>query len=842
MNDRRLKAPGRHVDPTTMTSTRTSRGSMRPRGRTLVAGAVAAGVVASLLVGHDVAMGFSTGNLGSDTFARTVRSGWGTAANGGAWTTTAGGPTFTVAKHTGRMVLRSSGRPAATLKHVHSARTDLLVSVRASKVPTGRGTYVDVVGRAVSNGAYYSARVHLMSNGKVGLSLVRRTAAGTGATIAKEIVAPGVPSRAGATTSVRVQVVGTHPTVIRARAWTSGQKEPQSWQVAAKDTSSTIQAAGAIGVAGWLGKGVTNAPVTLSFTRVIATTVRGAAKTSSSSKPTGSSAAPAPPKVKFSSSTAGAGAASLGSTSYAVPSGAVFLSRSGSDSNPGSSSRPVATLARALAIAPSGGTVVVRGGTYHQGNIAINKPVTVQAYPGEAVWFDGSSTLGGFAASGSTWVAPYSYVFDHSPTYTSGVADSSAQYWAFVSKSYPMASYPDMLWINGSEQRQVGSLSQVGAGKFFVDTGAHKVYVGSNPSGTVAVSTLQQFLRISAPNVTLRGFGIRRYADSVPKMGALVVYGTKAKLDNIYVNDNATQGLAVGATGAVLSHVTAMGNGMLGIQAVYSDNLLIDHVVANANNDEHFNYSPVSGGIKITRTRGIVVRNSVLSSNYGQGVWADESSYNITIVDNDVAHNSAAGVFAELSDTGTIANNVVSDNGDGGIKLQNAGHFQIWNNTSIRNNKDIFIVQDSRLQTNLSLSGHDPRQKLPDMSVPWQAYYVTIHNNILENSTGQGLLDVEDYTKALSGNGMHITTSHNAFVRASASSPSRLVVWSQGGGKSATGFATLSAFQSGTGQESGSVSATSAAALPGLTPVALPASIAPLVGQSSGAAHLGAWR
>jgi trimeric autotransporter adhesin len=835
MTDSRDLARGRHSDPSTPTPSRVDRSGLRVRGRSVVAGVIAVGVVAGLLVGHDVALGSATRSLASDTFARTVRSGWGIAANGGAWTTSAAAPTFTVAKHTGRITLLSGRRPVATLKSVKSARTDLLVSVRASKAPTGKGTYVDVLGRALSNGAYYSARLHLKANGTVGVSLVRHTAAGATATIARELVAGGVPSRAGATTSVRLQVFGVNPTVVRARVWTSGQAEPAAWRVSAKDSAAGLQTNGAIGVAGSLGGGTTNAPVILSFTRVVATAVRGAGRA-----PVVTS--PAAPRPKFSSSTQGAGAAPLGTTSYAAPSGAVYMATSGSDSNGGTSGRPVATLARALALAPSGGTVVVRGGTYHQGNLAINKPVTVQSYPGEAVWFDGSSGLGGFAASGSVWSAPYSYVFDHSPTYSSGVADNSAQYWAFVNKSYPMASYPDMLWINGREQRQVGALGSVVPGTFYVDTAKHRVYVGSSPAGSVSVSSLQQFLRISSTGVTLRGIGIRRYADSVPKMGALVVYGTRARLENVFIDDNATQGVAIGATGSTLSHVTAIGNGMLGIQAVYADGITIDHVVANANNDEHFNTSPVSGGIKITRSRGIVVRNSVLSDNLGQGVWADESSYNITIVDNDASNNLAAGIFVELSDVGTIANNVSTGNKDAGIRVQNSGHFQIWNNTLGRNYHDVYMVMDTRRQTNLGQSGHDPRQKLPDMSVPWITQYNAIHNNILDNSTGTAVLLVEDYSKTLSAESMHITTSHNAYVRASASSPGRLVSWSAGGGRSTNAYATLAAFQAAKGQEGGSVFATSLAALPGMTPAALPASIAPLVGQASGAKHLGAWR
>ena len=48
--------------------------------------------------------------------------------------------------------------------------------------------------------------------------------------------------------SVRVQVTGTAPTVVRARVWRTGQAEPTTWQVSATDATAGLQVAGAVGV------------------------------------------------------------------------------------------------------------------------------------------------------------------------------------------------------------------------------------------------------------------------------------------------------------------------------------------------------------------------------------------------------------------------------------------------------------------------------------------------------------------------------------------------------------------------------------------------------------------
>ena len=49
---------------------------------------------------------------------------------------------------------------------------------------------------------------------------------------------------------------------------------------------------------------------------------------------------------------------------------------------------------------------------------------------------------------------------------------------------------------------------------------------------------------------------------------------------------------------------------MLGVHANYADRLTATGVTSLSNNAEHFNSSPVSGGFKITRTRGILVKGS----------------------------------------------------------------------------------------------------------------------------------------------------------------------------------------------------------------------------------------
>ena len=60
------------------------------------------------------------------------------------------------------------------------------------------------------------------------------------------------------------------------------------------------------------------------------------------------------------------GALPIGSARYSEPAGALYVATSGNDANSGVVGSPLRTLARALSKAPSGGTVILRGGTYHE--------------------------------------------------------------------------------------------------------------------------------------------------------------------------------------------------------------------------------------------------------------------------------------------------------------------------------------------------------------------------------------------------------------------------------------------------------------------------------------------
>src|SRR5690606_961557 len=124
---------------------------------------------------------------------------------------------------------------------------------------------------------------------------------------------------------------------------------------------------------------------------------------------------------------------------------------------------------------------------------------------------------------------------------------------------------------------------------------------------------------------TLRGIGIRYYAPSVPDMGAVQVAARNVTLENVEITDSATTGLSVFEPGAQIRNVTIQRSGMLGAHASAADGLRVTGMLSKDNNAERFNRAPVSGGLKIHKSRGVTVADSAFVGNLGNGLWFDES-------------------------------------------------------------------------------------------------------------------------------------------------------------------------------------------------------------------------
>lgn len=199
------------------------------------------------------------GVVGTDTFGRTVATGYGSADLGGAWTVDAPGSTSSVADGSGRLSIGIGRTLTTRLPSVSALDTDVVSTAWTEALPTGGGVYLSSAVRATSAGEY-RARVRVQANGAV-LINVSKVVAGVETAISTQLTIPGLTYTAGTPLKIRVQAVGTGTATVRAKVWVGTGTEPAAWQVSATDATPELQVAGAVGLIDYVSGSATSAPV-----------------------------------------------------------------------------------------------------------------------------------------------------------------------------------------------------------------------------------------------------------------------------------------------------------------------------------------------------------------------------------------------------------------------------------------------------------------------------------------------------------------------------------------------------------------------------------------------------
>jgi PKD repeat protein len=205
----------------------------------------------------------------SDQFSRSVAGGLGTAPTGGSWTLSTTAANYSVADGWARITTAAGANPAASLDAVSASSVDLKMAFGLDKQPTGSGLYLRAVGRRTSAGAYNTV-ARVTNTGAVTLELKRAYAGGEASLLAPTVIS-GLTHRVGDVLNLRLQVVGSSPTTIRARIWKAGTPEPAAWQRSVTDSTTGLQTAGSVGVSSYLSGSATNGPVVLRIDELTAT-------------------------------------------------------------------------------------------------------------------------------------------------------------------------------------------------------------------------------------------------------------------------------------------------------------------------------------------------------------------------------------------------------------------------------------------------------------------------------------------------------------------------------------------------------------------------------------------
>lgn len=174
----------------------------------------------------------------SDTFSRTVASGWGSADTGQAWTNVGGtAADFNVGSGTG-----THTHPAVNTVHrsvitATTADQDVKTDLSVSQLALTDSLFSGPVVRHTDASNFYWARVTFTAAGTVQLT-IRKRLAGVETTVGSTVTLP-FGYVADQVFTARVQIIGP---VIRAKVWPASVPETETWTVSVSDTSHTTAA------------------------------------------------------------------------------------------------------------------------------------------------------------------------------------------------------------------------------------------------------------------------------------------------------------------------------------------------------------------------------------------------------------------------------------------------------------------------------------------------------------------------------------------------------------------------------------------------------------------------
>ncbi|HEX6682701.1 MAG TPA: right-handed parallel beta-helix repeat-containing protein [Candidatus Limnocylindrales bacterium] len=425
------------------------------------------------------------------------------------------------------------------------------------------------------------------------------------------------------------------------------------------------------------------------------------------------------------------GGGTVPDSNYPIPTGAVFMDDTGNDAAAGTRSSPVRTLNRAVAIVPAGGTIVVRAGIYRDwyrnaaatGYAIVPKGVTIQSFPHEQVWFDGTDVVpaGWVGTGGGRWSRDWStpqlcdgkYYQAHPASQGTGPCtradmDSSPQ--------APIPGDPQMVFVNGVQLEQKPTLAEVGASTFFYDWAARRIHIGVDPAGKlVELAVRPVALVLGSAGNTVRGLGFRRFASNefdgnLTRSAVYMGGGAANRVENVVFTENAAGGLTMSnpRPGSFVRSSVFARNGFTALSANGGtssgtrNDFVIEGNVFDGNNAEEFGWtctvSCAQANVKLGHMFGFRFTGNVTQNAAGRlasGFWCDLDCREGVIARNLTRDNGGYGIYYEVSGGGIIASNLAVGNGLAGIGVPSA-NTKVWNNTLVDNQFGIWVYDDRR--------------------------------------------------------------------------------------------------------------------------------------------------
>lgn len=401
-------------------------------------------------------------------------------------------------------------------------------------------------------------------------------------------------------------------------------------------------------------------------------------------------------------------------TNYPIPVGAIFVSPSGNNSNPGTKDAPKRTVfgtGGAYSVCPADGTIVLRGGTYEEGTTggghSTSRNVTIQAYPGEQAWFDGSVEVTGWSGTG--------------PWTKSGWTFEAGNTSGFTSDKPATTFYFDQVFVDGVAQQRVTGTP--GPGQFTIAAGV--ITIGTNPAGKSVRVSRYRGLFVASAKLNLLGVGVRRYANGVGGstggFSAIYYGGTSngTRIENCVFADHACNPLSINKTDFTVNRCVFVRSAKTHLNAGGStgcDGLRVTSSLFTKSNLGGWPPEPTAGAIKIVKGDRVTVTDCHVEDAPGAYLlWFDQTCTRTVIARNTLVstpgRESKCALLWEISGggllplTGTrtqhwsyiVGNTIKGSCTYASLNLLDSDYTKVWCNT-IEAGRDsvVMIRQDNR--------------------------------------------------------------------------------------------------------------------------------------------------
>lgn len=186
------------------------------------------------------------GTFVSDSFGRSVATGWGLADSGGLWSVVGSPWQWSTTPGAGAVTVAPGAEERAYLSRQTAQDVDILTKIiLPQSSPGGTHTLAFVMVRYVAG---YAPMYYRIGVGQTpGSTVILRTQRSDGVSIGPDLNT-GIASGANIVVWVHVQAQGVNPTTLRARVWLAGASEPTTWLLNTTDSAAAEQTAGMVGL------------------------------------------------------------------------------------------------------------------------------------------------------------------------------------------------------------------------------------------------------------------------------------------------------------------------------------------------------------------------------------------------------------------------------------------------------------------------------------------------------------------------------------------------------------------------------------------------------------------